>query len=435
MVEREEPERAPKREHASVDPNDADRQDDHAGGIGEPGKAPEPPIAGEGAELIDNHDSDSAADAAAGSNTADIADGTVPGADSGGADLEHTERYADSTTTSGAPGTPEDVAETDGTGDTAETADATVLDFRQRPSVTEADTEQATAEGLIDADEVGSEPLDLSEIQADDALLDALGGTNPSVPAESESSGPALESLLVAWRREVDAAPIGDLVELEEATAAVAAGRRPRHRSRRRHLVPVASAAAVLMIGFTGVGLAARDAMPGDMLWGVAQVLYTDHSSESTAAAAVRGELDAAEGALDEGRRSDAREALQRAEGKLHEVDAEHGHDELQSTYESLETRYRSLPDPSESSTSESYTSTHESTSVTTTPLPPPPPQQPPLPTPSAPPTTSTPSSSLAPTTSPTAPPSETTGSTDRPSGGTTGTSTEPGGGLFSPSN
>ena len=365
MVEREEPERAPQeREHASDDPVGADRQDDRAGGTGGPGEGPEPPTAGEGAELIDNHDSDSAADAAAGSNTADIADGTVPRTGSGGnggTELDHTERYAGSATSDAPAG----AADSGG-------ATAKVLDFRQRASVTDADTEQATAEGLIDPDEVGAEPFDLSEIQADDALLDALGGTNPSVPAESENAGPALESLLVAWRREVDAAPIGDLVDLDEATAAVAAGSRPRRRSRRRHLVPVASAAAVLMIGFTGVGLAARDAMPGDMLWGVAQVLYTDHVQAIQAANAAQGDLDLAEGALDEGRRSDAQEALERAAEQMRAVDAEHGLDRLQAAHQSLEARYRNWHDPSDSPTSETYTSTHESTTVTTTPPPPP---------------------------------------------------------------
>ena len=150
MVEREEPERAPQeREHASDDPVGADRQDDRAGGTGGPGEGPEPPTAGEGAELIDNHDSDSAADAAAGSNTADIADGTVPRTGSGGnggTELDHTERYAGSATSDAPAG----AADSGG-------ATAKVLDFRQRASVTDADTEQATAEGLIDPDEVGAE--------------------------------------------------------------------------------------------------------------------------------------------------------------------------------------------------------------------------------------------------------------------------------------
>lgn len=425
MVEREEPERAPGREHAAEHPVESGRPDDRAGGSGEPEAASAPPAAGEGAELIDNRESDSAAAVAAGSNTAETPDepGVAAAADSTGAGEQNESEQDTEKLDTAQQGGDSDAAEFPDQSTSEETpstsdgsTDATVLDFRQRPSVTDADTEQATAEGLIDADEVGTEPLNLSEIQSDDALLDALGGTNPSVPGESEEAGPALESLLVAWRREVDAAPIGELVELDEAAGAIAAGRRPRRRSRRRHLVPVASAAAVLMIGFTGVGLAARDAMPGDMLWGVATVLYADHSRSSLAVDAAQQDLNVADSALQENRTGDAKQALERALEHMKAVEDGQRLDQLRSTHRELLRRYEGGTSPSEPSTSETSTSTHQPTSMT----PSPPPSQLPLPPPepSVPPTTpSTPSSSQVPTTSPSAP-SETSGTSDRPSSG-----------------
>lgn len=188
---------------------------------------------------------------------------------------------------------------------------------------------------LLDVDEAGEEPVDLAALQADDALLDALGGTNPEVPAHDDHRAPDLETLLVAWRREVDAAPIGDLVDVDMAVAAIADASRPSSRYR-RYLVPLATAAAVLMIAFTGVGLAARNALPGDMLWGVAQVLYTDHAREVQAATSARIELANANAAFLQGDRVAAEAALQRARQQMREVDVEHGLAELKSAQESL---------------------------------------------------------------------------------------------------
>ncbi|MGW0892109.1 anti-sigma-D factor RsdA [Saccharopolyspora sp. NPDC002578] len=397
------------------------------------------PAAGEGAELIDNRESDSATSVAAGSNAAGVTDGPVPDAE------DHSTGHSADSATYDEPAARVDGADDDAAAEStirvarpeeefeAEpvSAGATVLDFRQRPLATDAaaDTAQATAAGLIDPDEVGAEPLNLSELQADDALLDALGGTNPSVPAESADTGPGLESLLVAWRREVDAAPIGDLVDTDAAVAAIAAGSRPRRKSRRRHLVPVASAAAVLMIGFTGVGLAARDAMPGDMLWGVAQVLYTDHAQESKAAAQAQDQLDQAEEQWNSGQRSDARASLALARRTMQ--DAGDRLKELEAQHEALRQQFEGSH-PSDPSTSESTSSSDHVPTTTVEPPPPSHPQVPPtdLPTPTSP---STPSSSQEPT-EPTTQPSETSGSTDVPSSGSTdGSTSDPnhGGGLF----
>lgn len=210
---------------------------------------------------------------------------------------------------------------------------AEVLPFRRR--------ENDDEEPLAEADELDedSEPIDLAALQADDALLDALGGTNPDVPGSAGDDGPSLEELLVAWRQDVDAVPIGDLVDVDTAAAAIAEGRRPRRRLRRRHLVPVASAAAVLMIAFTGVGVAARDALPGDMLWGVAQVLYTDHAQAVQAATSARENLRTAEALLEQGDREAAEAALRSAKEQMRQVDAEHGLEDLRAAHASLAAR------------------------------------------------------------------------------------------------
>nr|WP_281377581.1 hypothetical protein [Saccharopolyspora hordei] len=244
-------------------------------------------------------------------------------------------------------------------------------------------------------------------MQDDDELLDALGGTNPDVAVPAAGERPSLEALLVAWRRDVDSSPIGELVDVETAASAIAAGTRPRRWVKRRHLVPVATAAAVLMIGFTGVGVAARDAQPGDMLWGVAQVLYSDHTRAVQAASSAREDLNTAESAIERGNRTEAEAALQAAQQQMRVVDDEHGLSDLQAAHASLTKRIdRGTGQPS----------SDQSTPLTTPPTSTPSPSQPPeLPDPtdssSIPPTSSTPTET---TTSP----SETSGSSENPSSG-----------------
>ncbi|EHY90157.1 anti-sigma-D factor RsdA [Saccharomonospora azurea] len=178
-----------------------------------------------------------------------------------------------------------------------------------------------------EAERADSELTDLSSIQADDALLDALGGADSRV---ADGLGDhELSALLLAWRRDVDSEALPELVDTDTAVTTVktaAVARNARGRSRRRMLVPVAAAAAVLAIGFTGTALAARDAQPGDTLWGLSKVLYADHARSVEAAASVRTDLEAAYLAIAQQRYEDARAALDEAEEALQGVT---GEDEL----------------------------------------------------------------------------------------------------------
>ncbi|GAA4843924.1 anti-sigma-D factor RsdA [Saccharopolyspora rosea] len=361
--------KGPEGERADNEPVESGQQKDRSDGADERDLVPAEGTADEGTELIDNH------------------------RESGSAEPERT-------------GTAPDSA--------AESESASVLTFRRRAD--SADETETTE--LIDSDEVGEEPIDLAELQADDALLDALGGTNPDVSGHSGNEGerPGLEALLVAWRQDVDAAPIGELVDVDTAAAAIAAGRRPARRLKRWHLVPVATAAAVLMIGFTGVGLAARDALPGDMLWGVAQVLYTDHARAVQAATSARENLRNAEGALDQGNRSAAEAALRSAQEQMRSVDAEHGLSDLRAAHASLTARIERGESSERETPTQSSSDSGHPPSPTTQPLPPSSPQQPPPPPPTGT-TTSSPSSTQEPPESSTSP-SETSGSSTNPSSG-----------------
>ncbi len=174
---------------------------------------------------------------------------------------------------------------------------------------------------------------DLAGIRADDALLDALGGRDGAEPGSLVDD--ELNALLLAWRREVDSPPMGELVDTDTAVATIAAAR-PQPRGRQRFLIPLASAAAVLAIAFTGMSLVARDAQPGDALWGLTRVLYSEHARSVEAAVAVRTDLDTARAALREGRYSEARDALVKAGEVLPSVSPDDGKDDLTQKRESL---------------------------------------------------------------------------------------------------
>lgn len=185
-------------------------------------------------------------------------------------------------------------------------------------------------------DRAPHEPVadDLSAVQADDRLLDALGSATPG--AAGSLVDDELNALLLAWRNEVETAPFGDLVDTETAIATIQAAR-PQPVSRHRFLIPLASAAAVLAIAFTGVSLVARDAQPGDTLWGLTRVLYSEHAKSIEAAAIINTDLESARLALREGKVNEAREKLNKVEASLGSVSTADGKAQLEEKHKELE--------------------------------------------------------------------------------------------------
>ncbi|MFC5286136.1 anti-sigma-D factor RsdA [Actinokineospora guangxiensis] len=203
---------------------------------------------------------------------------------------------------------------------------------------------------VLDDMDGDGELIDFAKVHADDAFLDALGASlrgEPSAPAfDPLTEHPAdaeLAALLTSWRDEIDAEPIGVLVDTRLASdTVITAGTRRQRRP--RLLVPFAAAAAVLAIAFTGAGLAARDAQPGDTLWGLTKVLYTDHARSVEAAANVREDLAAADAALAEGNLAQARTVLMEAEQELPAVAMGDGRDDLVARHRDLASRLPGIP-------------------------------------------------------------------------------------------
>ncbi|EWC63156.1 hypothetical protein UO65_1522 [Actinokineospora spheciospongiae] len=194
------------------------------------------------------------------------------------------------------------------------------------------------------ADDEGA--VDISLVHADDAFLDSLGAAlrdERTTPAQ-DFRDDELALLLTSWRDEVDAAPMGELVDTQLAQATVLQARtRKRHR-RPRLLVPFAAAAAVLAIAFTGAGLAARDAHPGDTLWSLTKVLYADHARSVEAAASVRADLEIAQAALNQGNVAEAKGKLEEAKQELPSVSNEDGRTDLAAQHADLLSLLRGNP-------------------------------------------------------------------------------------------
>ncbi len=193
-------------------------------------------------------------------------------------------------------------------------------------------------EGLADG------PIDLSAVQADEALLEALRSGDTGT--ESTLTDSQVTDLLVAWRRDIDAEPIPELVDVDTALQVVTSAGRHTRTGPHRFGVPLISAASVLVVAFAGLGVAAHSAQPGDSLWSLTRVLYSDHARSVEAAAAVRTELAKADAALREGRWDEAEASLRRARAQLAVIEPDQGREDLVQRHAELMDQLRSKPLP-----------------------------------------------------------------------------------------
>jgi hypothetical protein len=175
------------------------------------------------------------------------------------------------------------------------------------------------------------EPVDLMAVQADDELINALrSGMSVSAPGvHGYDAEDHVAAVLAAWKAEVDADPIPELVDIDAAMAAVRAGRPSTARRAGRHLAPVAAAAAFVVLAIGGVSVGSAGSEPGDALWGVSKVLYSERAQSVEAAVRAEDRITSAKQALAEGRPEVAAQQLQAAEVDLSAVRPQEGQAEL----------------------------------------------------------------------------------------------------------
>lgn len=184
-------------------------------------------------------------------------------------------------------------------------------------------------------------PVDLAAVQADEVLVDAVvwaaeEGSEELLELDIDAAQRRLSAMLLAWRREIDSPPIPELVSVERAGAALAAAR-PQRRGP-AHLVPLAGAAACLVIAFSGLAVTAHSAMPNSPLWGVSTVLDGERAESVKAAATVTKDFAATRRALASGDIDQARKELADAGKALASVQPEDGRKELTVQHDMLTT-------------------------------------------------------------------------------------------------
>lgn len=178
---------------------------------------------------------------------------------------------------------------------------------------------------------LGEDPIDLVAVQADDELINALqAGMTVSAPGlNGYASDDRVAAVLAAWKTEVDADPIPELVDIDTAMAAIESARRSTARRPRRHLAPVAAAAAFVVLTIGGASIGSADSEPGDALWGVSKVLYSERAESVEAAARVETRISTAKKALVDGRPEVAAQELQAAQADLATVRPQEGRADL----------------------------------------------------------------------------------------------------------
>lgn len=188
------------------------------------------------------------------------------------------------------------------------------------------------------------EPVDLVAVQADDELISALAaGMTVSAPGYGGyDADDHVAAILAAWREEVDAEPIPELVDVDTAIATIRAAGRPRSRS--RHLAPIAAAAAagVLLVG--GVTVGSASARPDSLLWPVSKVLYSERADSIEAAARVTARIGKAKLALTSGQSIVAAQELREAQADLGAIRPEEGQAQLSEVQDFLVAKAEETP-------------------------------------------------------------------------------------------
>ena len=189
--------------------------------------------------------------------------------------------------------------------------------------------------------EVADGPIDLVAVQADDELVNALGSgavvtygdrAPGSDPDPRRTRDERVVAMLAAWRAEIEADPIPELIDLDTAVAAVvagvkadAAGTRRKRANRLRHLAPLAAAAAIIVATVTGVGLGSQNAMPGDTLWPIQKVVDPERAESVETKLVVESQFEAVRTDLLTGDKEAAARKLQAISAEIPQVRGEEG--------------------------------------------------------------------------------------------------------------
>jgi len=140
--------------------------------------------------------------------------------------------------------------------------------------------------GNPDADLPGDDaPVDVAAVRRDDALIDAIAGGGPVATDSPEQYELAL--LLTNWRADIGATPMPTGPLLDDVIAAIdasdARSARSAARGKLRLLRPIAGAAAAIAVVMGGATIFSYNAAPGDPLWSVKSVVFSQQADSTVA--------------------------------------------------------------------------------------------------------------------------------------------------------
>lgn len=204
-------------------------------------------------------------------------------------------------------------------------------------------------------------PLDLPAIQADDALLTALGADNLfGTSADAAGTDHQLDSdqrvvrLLKDWRGEIGATPLPAPLDLPLAVELVQHAPAPRRSL--KPMLAVAAAIAGLLLGSAAIG--ARSATPDSFLWPVTKMLWADRADSVEAGIDAREGIQQAEAALIAGHPEVAETALDYVTEVITRVEERDGRATLESDYHDIRVELEKVTAVATGSSSTSAAST-----------------------------------------------------------------------------
>lgn len=186
-------------------------------------------------------------------------------------------------------------------------------------------------------DDTDAPAIDLAAIARDDALIDAIAGDGQvatSSPEEFE-----LATLLAAWRAEILAPAMPAEPNLDQVAAAVdreLATIAPPHRSGLRLLRPIVGVAAAVAVVMAGLTVFSYNAVPGDPLWKVKEVVFTERANSTVAGIDTTTNLEEAERLIQAGNPEAALAVLESAGKRVGDVSESAKRDELTAWRERL---------------------------------------------------------------------------------------------------
>ncbi|WP_084478717.1 anti-sigma-D factor RsdA [Nocardia jejuensis] len=167
-------------------------------------------------------------------------------------------------------------------------------------------------------------PVDIAAVRRDDALIDAIAGDGPVQTGTSDEY--QLAALLANWRAEIVAEPMPAGPDLDSIVAAVnqEIGARQARISaqsggRLRLVRPLLGAAAALALVVGGLTAFSYSAEPGDPLWRVKEVVFSEQA-QTTVVARADSDLAEAEQLIKDKKPEQAKAVMERASSNASQV-------------------------------------------------------------------------------------------------------------------